>query len=77
MEGIAKCWDRDEMLHRINTDIISSPLPLLFPTHQRRCDRYGEDSKLIYDLQDQGGEICSLRYDLTVSLSFHLSISQT
>lgn len=29
--------------------------------------KYGEDSKLIYDLKDQGGEICSLRYDLTVS----------
>ncbi|KAJ2847284.1 Cytoplasmic and mitochondrial histidine tRNA synthetase [Coemansia brasiliensis] len=28
--------------------------------------KYGEDSKLIYDLKDQGGEICSLRYDLTV-----------
>jgi hypothetical protein len=33
--------------------------------------RYGEDSKLIYDLQDQGGEICSLRYDLTVSCLLH------
>ena len=33
--------------------------------------KYGEDSKLIYDLKDQGGEILSLRYDLTVSfLSF-------
>jgi hypothetical protein len=31
--------------------------------------KYGEDSKLIYDLADQGGEICSLRYDLTVSRS--------
>lgn len=31
--------------------------------------KYGEDSKLIYDLKDQGGEICSLRYDLTVSAS--------
>jgi histidyl-tRNA synthetase len=31
--------------------------------------KYGEDSKLIYDLQDQGGELCSLRYDLTVSLT--------
>lgn len=30
--------------------------------------KYGEDSKLIYDLQDQGGELCSLRYDLTVSI---------
>jgi histidyl-tRNA synthetase len=32
--------------------------------------KYGEDSKLIYDLKDQGGEICSLRYDLTVSSDF-------
>jgi len=28
--------------------------------------KYGEDSKLIYDIKDQGGEQCSLRYDLTV-----------
>lgn len=28
--------------------------------------KYGEDSKLIYDLCNQGGEILSLRYDLTV-----------
>eukprot|EP00873_Tetraselmis_striata_P016208 jgi/Tetstr1/436472/TSEL_025300.t1 len=28
--------------------------------------KYGEDSKLIYDLADQGGESLSLRYDLTV-----------
>lgn len=28
--------------------------------------KYGEESKLIYDLADQGGELCSLRYDLTV-----------
>lgn len=31
--------------------------------------KYGEDSKLIYDLKDQGGELLSLRYDLTVSSS--------
>ena len=31
--------------------------------------KYGEDSKLIYDLADQGGEILSLRYDLTVSFT--------
>lgn len=29
-------------------------------------EKYGEDSKLIYNLEDQGGEILSLRYDLTV-----------
>ena len=28
--------------------------------------KYGEDSKLIYDLADQGGEMLSMRYDLTV-----------
>ncbi|KAF7721045.1 Cytoplasmic and mitochondrial histidine tRNA synthetase [Apophysomyces ossiformis] len=30
------------------------------------ANKYGEDSKLIYDLAVQGGEACSLRYDLTV-----------
>lgn len=35
--------------------------------------KYGEDSKLIYDLQDQGGEICSLRYDLTVPFARFLA----
>jgi histidyl-tRNA synthetase len=29
-------------------------------------DKYGEDSKLIYDLEDQDGELLALRYDLTV-----------
>ena len=28
--------------------------------------KYGEDNKLVYDLADQGGELLSLRYDLTV-----------
>ena len=28
--------------------------------------KYGEDSKLIYELDDQGGEMLALRYDLTV-----------
>lgn len=37
--------------------------------------KYGEDSKLIYDLKDQGGELLSLRYDLTVSSSFSSSAS--
>lgn len=31
--------------------------------------KYGEEAKLIYDLADQGGEICSLRYDFTVPLA--------
>lgn len=29
--------------------------------------KYGEQAKLIYELQDQGGELLALRYDLTVS----------
>jgi histidyl-tRNA synthetase len=37
--------------------------------------KYGEDSKLIYDLQDQGGEILSLRYDLTVPFARWLAMN--
>lgn len=32
-----------------------------------------EDSKLIYDLEDQGGELLSLRYDLTVPFARYLA----
>lgn len=35
--------------------------------------KYGEDSKLIYDLADQGGEMLSLRYDLTVPFARYLA----
>ena len=28
--------------------------------------KYGDANKLVYDLADQGGELLSLRYDLTV-----------
>ncbi|KAJ9475942.1 Histidine--tRNA ligase, mitochondrial [Pseudozyma hubeiensis] len=38
--------------------------------------KYGEDSKLIYDLQDQGGELCSLRYDLTVPFARFVAMNQ-
>lgn len=38
--------------------------------------KYGEDSKLIYDLADQGGEILSLRYDLTVPLARYLAMNK-
>ncbi|KAJ1670746.1 Cytoplasmic and mitochondrial histidine tRNA synthetase, partial [Spiromyces aspiralis] len=37
--------------------------------------KYGEDSKLIYDLKDQGGEECSLRYDLTVPFARYLAMN--
>ena len=48
------------------------------PVFERReilAGKYGEDSKLIYDLQDQGGEICSLRYDLTVPFARWLAMN--
>lgn len=38
--------------------------------------KYGEDSKLIYDLKDQGGEILSMRYDLTVPLARYLAMNK-
>lgn len=37
--------------------------------------KYGEDSKLIYDLADQDGELCSMRYDLTVPFARHLAMN--
>ncbi len=41
----------------------------VFELKEILAGKYGEDGgKLIYDLQDQGGELCSLRYDLTVSV---------
>ena len=36
-------------------------------------DKYGEDAKLIFDLQDQGGKQLSLRYDHTVPLARYLA----
>lgn len=38
--------------------------------------KYGEDSKLIYDLADQGGELLSLRYDLTVPFARYLAMNK-
>lgn len=38
--------------------------------------KYGEDSKLIYDLKDQGGEILAMRYDLTVPFARYLAMSK-
>ncbi|GAA6038911.1 hypothetical protein JCM8097_000570 [Rhodosporidiobolus ruineniae] len=48
------------------------------PVFERKeilAGKYGEDSKLIYDLQDQGGELCSLRYDLTVPFARFLAMN--
>jgi histidyl-tRNA synthetase len=47
----------------------------VFELREILAGKYGEDSKLIYDLQDQGGEICSLRYDLTVPFARFLAMN--
>ncbi|KAI0425687.1 hypothetical protein F5Y09DRAFT_334773 [Xylaria sp. FL1042] len=39
--------------------------------------KYGEDSKLIYELADQGGEDLALRYDLTVPFARWLAMTST
>lgn len=46
----------------------------VFELKEILAGKYGEDSKLIYDLADQGGELCSLRYDLTVSQYNYLTL---
>ncbi|KAL9123639.1 MAG: hypothetical protein Q9217_006946, partial [Psora testacea] len=47
----------------------------VFELREILAGKYGEDSKLIYDLADQGGEICSLRYDLTVPFARWLAMN--
>ena len=49
----------------------------VFELREILAGKYGEDSKLIYDLSDQGGEICSLRYDLTVPFARWLAMNPT
>ncbi|KAF9483342.1 histidine-tRNA ligase [Pholiota conissans] len=49
------------------------------PVFERKdvlTDKYGEDSKLIFDLQDQGGEQLALRYDHTVPLARWLAMTR-
>ncbi|XP_068021795.1 histidine--tRNA ligase, cytoplasmic-like [Melanerpes formicivorus] len=38
--------------------------------------KYGEGAKLIYELQDQGGELLALRYDLTVPFARYLAMNK-
>jgi histidyl-tRNA synthetase len=46
----------------------------VFELRETLMGKYGEDSKLIYDLADQGGEILSLRYDLTVPFARYVAV---
>ncbi|XP_057811043.1 histidine--tRNA ligase, cytoplasmic [Salvia miltiorrhiza] len=47
----------------------------VFEMRETLMGKYGEDSKLIYDLADQGGELCSLRYDLTVPFARYVAMN--
>ena len=46
----------------------------IFELKETLMGKYGEDSKLIYDLNDQGGELLSLRYDLTVPFARYMAV---
>ncbi|KAK9417077.1 hypothetical protein SUNI508_09095 [Seiridium unicorne] len=48
----------------------------VFELREILTGKYGEDSKLIYNLEDQGGELCSLRYDLTVPFARWLAMNK-
>lgn len=48
----------------------------VFELREVLTGKYGDDSKLIYNLEDQGGEILSLRYDLTVPLARYLAMNK-
>jgi len=49
----------------------------VFELRETLTGKYGEDSKLIYDLADQGGEALSLRYDLTVPFARYVALNNT
>jgi len=48
----------------------------VFELKETLTGKYGDDSKLIYDLQDQGGELLSLRYDLTVPFARYVAMNK-
>ncbi|KAG9397050.1 Histidyl-tRNA synthetase [Carpediemonas membranifera] len=45
----------------------------VFELRDTLMGKYGEDSKLIYDLENQGGELLSMRYDLTVPFARYVA----
>ena len=61
------------MFKRHGAETIDTPI---FELKEVLTGKYGEDSKLIYDLKDQGGEILSLRYDLTVPFARYVAMNK-
>ncbi|UYV64263.1 HARS [Cordylochernes scorpioides] len=67
LKEVVACFERH------GAETIDTPVMELRET---LTGKYGEDSKLIYDLADQGGgENLSLRYDLTVPLARYLAMN--
>ncbi|XP_030068422.1 histidine--tRNA ligase, cytoplasmic isoform X2 [Microcaecilia unicolor] len=48
----------------------------VFELKETLTEKYGEEYKLIYNLEDQGGELLSLRYDLTVPFARYLVMNK-
>lgn len=74
--GPGQAWQR-KRIFQIITNCFENhgAQPLDTPVCERReilAGKYGEESKLIYNLEDQGGEALSLRYDLTVPFARYL-----
>ncbi|XP_040172540.1 histidine--tRNA ligase, cytoplasmic isoform X1 [Anopheles arabiensis] len=59
------------VFRRHGAETIDTPV---FELKEVLTGKYGEDSKLIYDLKDQGGEILALRYDLTVPFARYVGM---
>lgn len=62
-----------EIFKRHGAQQIDTPV---FELKEILTGKYGDDSKLIYDLKDQGGEILSLRYDLTVPFARYVAMNK-
>lgn len=78
--GPAQMALRNSVLEKIVTvfkrhgaETIDTPV---FELKEVLTGKYGEDSKLIYDIADQGGEMLSLRYDLTVPFARYLAMNK-
>ncbi|RLO05823.1 hypothetical protein DYB28_003242 [Aphanomyces astaci] len=69
---------REQIFHKVRAVFkrhggveIETPV---FELKETLTGKYGEDSKLIYDLADQGGELLALRYDLTVPFARFMAL---
>ncbi|CAK9292074.1 unnamed protein product [Gordionus sp. m RMFG-2023] len=64
---VASCFER------YGAESIDTPI---FELRETLTGKYGEDGgKLIYNLEDQGGELLSLRYDLTVPFARFIAMN--